>query len=284
MSEVADETPDAQLVLLGTGTPNAEPDRAGPSSAVVMGEKACLVDCGPGVVRRAVAAWRNGVEALAPRRLQRLFLTHLHSDHTAGLADLILTPWTLGRAEPLEVLGPVGTRAMVENLLCAYQADIAERIGGLEPCNETGWQVRVEEIEAGRVYDRDGLRVEPFEVEHGAWPAFGFRFETPGRTMVLSGDTAPTESLVAQARGCDLLLHEVYSAAGFAGRPPAWQRYHAHMHTSTRELAEIAARARPRLLVLHHQMFWGAGVEDLLSEVRAGYDGEVVSGVDLGVY
>ncbi len=274
----------ARLVLLGTGTPNADPDRAGPASAVVVGEDAYLVDCGPGVVRRAAAAALRGVGPLAPRRLRHLFLTHLHSDHTAGLPDLMLSPWTLGRAAPLEVFGPVGTAAMLEHLIEAYRADIRERLRGLEPCNETGWQVRAHEIGPGEALRVDGLQVRAFPVEHGDWPAFGFRFDTPGRSVVISGDTAPVEAVVEHASGCDLLLHEVYSAAGFAQRPPGWQRYHSHMHTSTRELAQIAARARPGLLVVHHQLFWGATEEELIAEIRAGYDGPVVSGKDLDVF
>jgi ribonuclease BN (tRNA processing enzyme) len=281
--DTADEAA-ARLVLLGTGTPNADPDRAGPASAVVVGDQAWLVDCGPGVVRRAAAAYRNGIETLAPRRLTRLLLTHLHSDHTAGLADVVLSPWTLGRSEPLEVYGPRGTRAMVDHLLEAYREDIRERIEGLEPCNETGWQVRVHEIEPGEALGEGTLRVEAFAVDHGAWPAFGFRFEAPGRTLVLSGDTAPARSVMEQASGCDLLLHEVYSAAGFEQRPPGWQRYHAHMHTSSRELGRLAASARPGLLVLHHQLFWGASEEELLAEIREEYDGPVVSGRDLDVF
>lgn len=274
----------ARLVLLGTGTPNADPDRSGPAAAVVVGATAYLVDCGPGVVRRAAAAALRGIEPLAPARLRWLFLTHLHSDHTAGLPDLMLSPWTLGRTEPLEVFGPAGTAAMVEHLIEAYRADIRERLAGLEPCNETGWQVRAHEIGPGEVLRSDGLQVNAFRAEHGHWPAFGLRFETPGRSVVISGDTAPVEAVVEQARGCDLLLHEVYSAAGFANRPLGWQRYHSQMHTSTRELAEIAARARPGLLVLHHQLFWGATEEELIAEIRAGYDGPVVSGRDLDVF
>jgi ribonuclease BN (tRNA processing enzyme) len=273
-----------RLVLLGTGTPNADPERAGPASAVVAGERAWLVDCGPGVVRRAAAAWHKGVEALAPRRLNRLLLTHLHSDHTAGLADLILSPWTLGRSEPLEVYGPGGTQAMVDHLLQAYREDIRERIQGLEPCNDTGWQVRVSEIGPGEVCNEAGVRVEAFAVDHGSWPAFGFRFEAPGRVLVISGDTAPAQSVVEHARGCDLLLHEVYSAAGFGRRPPGWQTYHSRMHTSTRELAGIASSARPALLVLHHQLFWGATEDELVAEIREDYDGAVVCGRDLDVF
>ena len=125
------------LVLLGTGTPNADPDRSGPAVAVVVNGTAYLVDAGPGVVRRAAAAARRGISALAAPRLDRVFLTHLHSDHTVGLPDLLLTPWVLERERPLEVFGPRGTAEMTRHLVAAYDADIRRRIDGLQPQNPT---------------------------------------------------------------------------------------------------------------------------------------------------
>jgi ribonuclease BN (tRNA processing enzyme) len=273
-----------RAVLLGTGTPNAEPDRSGPSVAIVVGDIPYIVDCGPGVVRRATAAQEAGIEALEPRKLRRLFLTHLHSDHTAGYPDLILTPWVLDRKKPLEVYGPPGTRAMTEHILAAYKEDIRDRVSGLEPIGAEGYLVQAHEIEPGVVYQDGKVTVEAFPVVHGSLPSFGFQFETPERTIVLSGDTAPTEAVVEAARGCEVLVHEVYSASRFERLPPAWRDYHSSMHTSTRELAGIASQARPELLVLYHQLFWGQPEEELLSEIRQGYDGEVVSGRDLEVY
>lgn len=267
-----------RLILLGTGTPNAEPARAGPAAAVVAGEQPYVVDFGPGVVRRAVAA------GLDPKKLTRAFLTHLHSDHTAGYPDLILTPWTLEREEPLEVYGPPGLRAMTEHVLAAYDADVKERLAGLEPANETGWRVEAHDVEPGVVYRGDGVEVEAFAVKHGSWRAYGYKFRTAGRTIVISSDTAPTEIMVEKSRGCDILVHEVYSVAGFETLPAAWQAYHAAVHTSSRQLAEIASRAEPKLLVLYHQLLWGVSYEELLAEVQEGYDGDVVSGRDLDVF
>ena len=121
------------VVLLGTGTPNADPERSGPAVAVVVNDRAYLVDFGPGVVRRAAAAAKQGIATLSPERIATAFLTHLHSDHTTGYADLILTPWVLGRSAPLQVYGPSGLRDMTDHLLAAYRADIRERIDGLAP-------------------------------------------------------------------------------------------------------------------------------------------------------
>jgi ribonuclease BN (tRNA processing enzyme) len=274
-----------KLVLLGTGTPNADPDRSGPAVAILVNDTPYIVDCGPGIVRRAAAAARNGARALGPRNLKTVFITHLHSDHTAGLADLILTPWTLERKEPLEVYGPRGIKAMTRRLLEAYREDIDMRLNGGEPSNRTGYRVNTHEIEPGVIYRDANVTVKAFAVQHGSWKhAFGYRFETGSRTIVVSGDCRPSASVIDNCNGCDILVHEVYSMAGFAKRLPEWQKYHSSFHTSSRELAEIATKAKPGLLVLYHQLFWGTSEADLLSEVSQGYKGRVVSGRDLEVY
>ena len=273
------------VVLLGTGTPNADPDRSGPAVAVVVNRTSYLVDAGPGIVRRAAAAAARGVTALEPPKLDRVFLTHLHSDHTVGLPDLILTPWVLERERPLDVFGPSGTDQMVVHLLAAYEADIRRRIDGLQPQNATGWRAVPHIVAAGVVYRDSNVTVTAVPVPHEDWPeAFAYRFETADRVIVISGDTRPTDALVAACAGCDVLVHEVYSDAGFARRTPEWQRYHAHAHTSARALAELASRARPRLLVLYHQLLWGATPDGLLTEIRGGYDGAVAFGRDLDVF
>ena len=275
-----------RIVLLGTGTPNADPERSGPALAVVAGGRAYLVDAGPGVVRRAARAAReHGIGALAPPELGIVFLTHLHSDHTVGLADLLLTPWTLGRAEPLRIVGPPGTEAMAGHLQEAYREDVRVRLEGLEPANATGWRAEARDVEAGVVYEDENVRVTAFPVRHGAWrQAFGYRFETADRTVVVSGDAAPSPSVVEACGGCDVLVHEVYAQAGFEGRSAEWQRYHSRFHTSGPELGRLAAEARPGLLVLTHQLLWGASPETLLEEVRAEFDGRVVYGDDLDVF
>ncbi len=274
-----------RVVLLGTGTPNAEPDRAGSSLAVVVNGQAYLVDCGPGVVRRAVAASGNGIDALSVEKLTRVFITHLHSDHTLGYPDLIFTPWVLERREPLEAYGPAGLAKMTDHILAAYREDIDVRVDGAEPANADGYKVNVHEVGAGVVYEDANVRVTAFPVRHGDWrQAFGYRFEAADRTVVVSGDTSPCASLVLHAKGCDVLVHEVYSQAGFERRMPVWQRYHSAAHTSTVELAKIARQVQPGLLVLTHQLLWGATPEQMLAEIGESYDGEVRYGRDLDVY
>lgn len=277
--------PATRLVLLGTGTPNADPDRAGPAVAIVVNGAAYLVDAGPGVVRRAEAARRTGVPELAMENLRRVFVTHLHHDHTAGLPDLLLTPWTLGRTAPLEVFGPPGIAALVEHVQDAWREDVGIRLDGLEPANGTGWRAQAREIAPGIVYRDTNVTVTAFAVAHGSWRvAFGYRFTTRDRTIVVSGDTRATEAIVAQCQGCDVLVHEVYAQAGWDRLPADWQRYHAAFHTSAPDLGRIAARARPGLLVLYHQLSWSASPDRVLEEVRAHFGGRVVYGKDLEVY
>jgi len=273
------------VVMLGTGTPNADPERFGPSVAIVVDESSYLVDFGVGVVRRAAAAERDGVRGLSATRLSRAFATHLHSDHTLGFADLILSPWVLERETPLEVYGPRGLRSMASHIVEAYAEDIRVRTTGGEPRHKYDPRVvNVHEIDPGVVYRDDRVTVTAFAVPHGVSQAFGYRFQTPDRTIVISGDTGAESRIEDQCRGCDVLVHEVYSEAGLPSRPPAWQAYHRQYHTSSRQLGAIAARAKPTLLVLYHQLMWTSNEEELLKEVRSVYDGKVVSAHDLDVY
>jgi ribonuclease BN (tRNA processing enzyme) len=275
-----------QIVLLGTGTPYPDPGRFGPSVAIVVDERPYLVDVGSGVVRRTVEATRRGVKGLSFDRLQTAFLTHLHSDHTLGLPDLILTPWVLGRTEPLVLYGPPGLQSMAEHIVTAYSEDIEVRTSGLEGLAAAGHQVIVHEVTPGVVYRDPELTVTAFAVGHGSWrQALGYRFETPDRTIVISGDAAPSPSIAEHCNGCDVLLHEVYSEAGFSRLGRASQDYYRAFHTSTHELAELASRARPKLLVLYHQLYVGGSTEQgLLEEIESRYDGRVVSGRDLQVW
>jgi ribonuclease BN (tRNA processing enzyme) len=275
-----------ELVLLGTGTPNAEPDRSGSAVAIVVDQVPYLIDAGPGVVRRASAAFARGVAGLEPKRLRMAFFTHLHSDHTAGYPDLILTPAVLERDAPLVVYGPKGTRDMTSHILSAYSVDIDVRTHDLEPSKPAGYVVRATDIEAaGTIYGDERVAVTAVPVRHGAFKhAYAYRFVTPDRTIVISGDTAPTDAIVDACNGCDILVHEVYSTAGFAKRPPEWQRYHKAYHTSSADLGALATRARPKLLVLYHQLYWGVADEALVAEIRQVYTGKVVSGKDLDVF
>ena len=274
-----------KVVMLGTGTPIADPDRSGPCVAIVVDDTPYLVDFGPGVVRRAAAAHALGIEGLAVERLATAFCTHLHSDHTAGYPDLIFTPWVLDRNVPLQVFGPPGLQTMTDHVLAAWAEDIAVRVDGNQPTADRGHEVVVHEVEPGEVYTDERVTVTAFAVRHGAWRhAYGYRFQTPDRTVVVSGDTVAVDEVVRQCDGCDVLVHEVFAQAGYDTREPVWQAYHAVSHTPGPALGELAARARPELLVLTHQLLWGATEPQLLDEVRAHFDGEVVYANDLDVF
>ena len=274
----------SQVVMLGTGCPGPDPLRSGPSLAIVVDDRPYLVDFGPGVVRRAAAANEQGIPGLAPHLLNRAFLTHLHSDHTAGYADLILTPWVCGRTDTLEVYGPPGLKHMTRHILKAYEADIDQRLNGLEPASETGYQVQAREVRPGKIYEDDLVEVRAFEVSHGTWTCYGYKFICPDRIIVVSGDTCRHDNVIEAARGCDVLVHEVCSAVGVSWRSPDWRKYHSSYHTLTNELAEIAAEAKPGLLVLTHQLHQGVSDAELIGEIREGYSGPVISAKDLDVF
>jgi ribonuclease BN (tRNA processing enzyme) len=276
---------DTKLVLLGTGSPFADPSKSGPSLAIVVNNTSYLVDCGPGVVRRAAEASKLGFPSLEAAQLKTLFITHLHSDHTIGLADIILTPAVLDRNAPIRIYGPVGSKKMTDDLMSAYKEDIAIRINGLEKGDAIAYQVYTNEIKEGQIYKDSNLTVTAFNVQHGQWDnAFGFVFQTKDKKIVISGDCTYSENLIKYAKDCDILVHEVYSDAGLKKRTQRWQDYHSTFHTSTYQLADIANKVKPKLLILNHQLTFGTSLQSLLDELRLKYAGPVVNGADLDVF
>jgi ribonuclease Z len=237
------------------------------------------------MVRRAAAAFENGVKGLAVARLETAFLTHLHSDHTVGYPDLILTAWVMGRPT-LRVYGPKGLTSMTEHVLAAWQDDIEIRTKG--PQGRQPIKVEAHEIQAGVVYRDGNVTVSAFPAAHGdVSHAFGYAFRTADRSIVFSGDTSPNPALVTACQGCDVLVHEVYASDSVAPMPN-WLEYRARHHTSTQQLADIANQAKPGLLVLYHIAQGGRNGpipdEQFLTEIRQTYKGKVVVGQDLGRY
>jgi ribonuclease BN (tRNA processing enzyme) len=272
------------LVLLGTGTPRPNPDASGSATAVVVGNRTFLFDAGPGVMRQLAAAKLpiNGVTAL--------FISHLHSDHTLGLPDLILTSWVMGRQKPMVAFGPRGLGAMIDHIEAAWREDIHIRETGLEKEVPGGYRVSVREISTRVLYDSAGVRVLAIPVEHGDWTeAYGFRIETPGKIIVISGDTRRSAAVEAAARGADILIHEVYPEVRLAPeqRPggESWPEYMRAFHTSDVELGQLAAVAKPKLLILTHIVRMQGTDEELLAGVkRGGFTGKTVIGHDLERY
>lgn len=267
------------VVMLGTGTPRPLPDVWGPATAVVVGGRVFLIDTGVGVERRLAAAGlpTDGVTAV--------FITHLHSDHVLGLADLIFTSWVMGRTRPFPVYGPHGLARMTRHLYAAFSEDIRIRTEGLEHEARDGYRIDPREIKPGVVYDSGGVRVTAFLVNHGEWrEAYGYRFDAPGRSIVLSGDTRPSEELVRMSTGVDVLIHEVQpsDSTQHPGNRSAteWARYVRAYHTTASQLGELAARARPKLLVVYHNGR-RAPADRILADIRRSFSGPVALATDL---
>jgi ribonuclease BN (tRNA processing enzyme)/pimeloyl-ACP methyl ester carboxylesterase len=293
-----------RVLLLGTGTPVPDPDRSGPATAIVVDDRAYLIDFGPGVVRRAETAALGGVTAAEPGNLRVAFVTHLHSDHTAGYSDLILTGWTSGRTVPLEVYGPSGLQSMTEHILQAYRADIETRTNpdGNQRRFPDGWKVNAHEIKPGVIYKDEKVTVTAFATKH-AMESYGYRFDTPDRSIVISGDTNPLDETIKACDGCDVLVHEAQPVELLAKMPGSVQAFVAKYHTTTEQLAELAGKARPKLLVVYHTVSFPPGIapprllppkagadalyaspEMLQKEIASRYSGKFVIGNDLDVY
>jgi ribonuclease BN (tRNA processing enzyme) len=294
-AQVTPSTPTrTQVVLLGTGTPPADPDRSGPATAIVVNDTPYLVDAGAGVVRRAKSALVDrGVAALDPIKLRVVFFTHLHSDHTVGYPDLILTPWVIGRRVPLEVYGPTGIKAMTEHLFEAYKLDFEARqrdralytVGAFPEAHA----VNATEIKPGVVYKDANVTVTAFATKH-TMESYGYRFDSADRSVVISGDTNPTQATIDACNGCDVLIHEVLTL-DWLGRRPDFREYAARHHTTTTQLVELATKAKPGLLILSHTSLSLRPAVDsersspatMLREMSK-YSGQVVVGRDLDVY
>ena len=252
------------VVVLGDGTPVLSADRSGTSIGVVVRGTIYVFDAGPGVLRRLFEAQQRlglGIATLGP-----VFVTHLHSDHTLGLPELLYMPGM----PPLRVYGPPGVHKMLNSILDAWAEDRQVRSHSTMPRDNALAQrasaATATEVTNGIVYRDTNVTVTAFRVAHGDWPtALGYRIEAPGRSIVISGDTRPTQAIADACNGCDLLVHAVYN--GETPMPAGDSTYFRRFHTSAIELGDIARRARPRVLVLYHQLFFGGGPADLVRQV-----------------
>ncbi|SNT18579.1 ribonuclease Z [Noviherbaspirillum humi] len=257
--------------LLGTGSPLPQTFRFGPSILVEAGAQKFLFDAGRGPMQRLHTL------GIPFADVDKLFLTHLHSDHTIGIPDLYLTGWLRGRRQPLRVWGPAGTRRMMEHLVQAYDYDINIRLD-----KNPGSQVQVTEFTAGVVYEKDGVTITAFKVDHGpVEPAVGFRIDYQGRSVVLSGDTKYSETLVRQARGVDLLVHEVAAASDQVMKSNPAVRNIVGIHTEPEMAGQVFTETAPRLAVYSHIVLFGVNEAELEQRTRKTYDGPLVVGQDL---
>mgnify|MGYP001431893466 FL=1 len=279
---------ETKLIVLGSGTPNPDPERYGSGYAVVVNNSAYIIDFGPGIVRRISAmspTWGGDFPSMELQNINIAFLTHIHSDHSGALADLILTPWIMGRNEPLRLYGPPGLNAMSKNITEAYIDDIDYRLYGSQPANKLGYTTKVTEISKdGLIFKDDNVEVTAFKNAHGDFQnSFGFLFVTKDKKILLSGDTAVSENLKKYGTDLDILVHEVFSSETFINKTKDWQIYHQAHHTSSIDLGIIANELKPKKLVLSHILFWGASEESLLNDVKKNFNGDTVIAKDLMV-
>ena len=271
--------------VLGSGTPNPNPERMGSAYLVLVDDTPYLFDFGPGVVRRVAALttnWGGDFSNFDVTKLEYAFLSHIHSDHTLGLADLIITPWIMGRDKPLKIFGPEAAKDMADHIIKAYQPDIDYRIFGTQPQNDKGYKTIFTSIEEGNIYEDSNISVTAFLNDHGDLSdSYGFLVKTKDKTILISGDTGPSKNLIKYGKNVDILVHEVYSQAGFEKKEPDWKIYHKAHHTSPVELAKIANTIKPKTLVMSHILFWGASEDEILKEITQHYSGEVVIARDL---
>ncbi len=268
---------EVELILLGTGYPRPDPETAGPATAVVVNGKVFVVDTGRNVINRL---WATGYPL---NDIQAVLLTHLHSDHISGLPDLFNTSWIFGRYTPLELYGPPGTNNVAEAILRMFQVDIPIRRDLTELHAAEGAIINTHEISEDEIiYEDADVRITAFRVDHEPVEhAFGYKFETEHKTIVLSGDTRPSENLIAHARGADILVHEAYLPEHF-DRVDSQEvaenlkRY----HTSATEAGDVAAAAGVTLLVLTHLIPAGAE-ETFITRASKHFTGRIVVGRDL---
>ncbi len=265
------------VILLGTGYPRPDAQHAGPSVVVVAGETWFVVDAGRGATMRIAGT------DLKYANFRAVFLTHIHSDHYAGLPDLFITSWQFGRkTTPLQLYGPAGVEKLSKSMLQFFEYDIHLRRDLLEKHPAAGATIRTHVLKEGVVYDDSAVKVTAFAVDHRpVFPAFGFRFDAQGKSIVISGDTRPSDNLVKFAKGADILVHEAYLPEHFArvDSPEVAKRLTAY-HTSAEEAGVIAARAGVKTLVLTHLI--PANAEETFRERAAkAYKGKIVVGRDL---
>lgn len=273
-------TPPVRAILLGTGFPLPDPVRRGPSTLLRAGGESLLVDCGSGVVRQLVRA------GVSPFDIHHVFLTHHHSDHTIDLGHLVITRWVVGQNEPLHVWGPRGTARYVKDLerLHAYDWRVRHEHQPTRPLP----RLVATEIDDGGGFRSAAVQVSAFRVEHfPVEPALGYRFDTAGRSVAISGDTRPCQNLIDRCQDVDVLIHEctevtrlpLNPGGGFPSQEVQTERL-ASYHTLPDQVGKVATAARARMLVLTHLTPYSDPGE-LRRVAAADYAGPIVVGEDL---
>lgn len=277
---------DFKVTLLGTGSPFPLVERFGMSTLVEAGREKLLFDVGRG---STIRLWQAHVPLGS---VTATFISHFHSDHTVGIPDLWLTGWIQRpfgmRRSPFVIYGPKGMTAMMDDLRRAYDADIRIRTVDEHDPPE-GIAVDAHDYDEGVIYERNGVRVTAITVDHGdvIKPAFGWRIDYGGRSVVLSGDTRYSPHLIEAAKGAQLFVHEVSAATpAMLANPGIVQAIFAH-HTSPQDAGRAFAAVHPRLAVYSHLVLLGdathepPSLDELVRQTRETYEGPLVVGADL---
>jgi ribonuclease Z len=267
-----------KVTLLGTAGPEYFPDRLGIATLVEANGELLLFDVGRGANQRLYQSRIN------PKDISKIFLTHLHNDHFEGLPDLWMTPWfLLGRDHGFELWGPEGTAEMVQGMRAMFGHDLKARVNQFNPIATLAIETHV--VSDGVVFDRNGVKVTAFPVEHADGnPAFGYRVDCNGRSVVLSGDTTLNDNVIKHGTGADLIVHNVIAFSDRLSQLPEMKGVLAKL-TTPEQAAAVFKRAKPKLAVYSHivtkELQGKKGEEEIIARTRAaGYDGPLVVGLD----
>jgi len=290
-----------KVVVIGSGTPIADTRHGGISVAVVVNGQPYIIDCGPGFWRNSQAntpPFGGKITGLAPEKLTRLFLTHLHFDHTEGMTAFMLAPWSVGRQEAPQVYGPPGTEKLVHHLKEAYLKDIHMEMFSQQRANVTGWRLQAKEVLPGEVYKDKNVQITAYQNHHGTWDyTYAYRVVTykpdgsVDRTIVFSGDTSPFHGIEEVYAGADILFHEAYSYDPKTDKhlSSEYLSYMAAFHTTTEQLAGILKKVNPKVTVLYHYMVFTdeehTDQERGVKEIKKyGYNGRVIQSQDADIF
>jgi ribonuclease BN (tRNA processing enzyme) len=286
MAPAARAAAKSRLILLGTGGgPTPKPNRSAPAQVLVVNGAAYVIDCGNGVARQMVLA---GVPLAS---IAKVFITHQHSDHNADYGNLLLLAWAATLTRRVDTYGPPPLTEMTRLFLQMNAYDIATRIADEGRPPLAGLIAPHEITEGGLVVQDANVKVTAALVEHPpVRPAFAYRFDCPDRSIVISGDTAPSANLVALARGADVLVHEVMYAPAvdrIAGAEPSARTLRAHLlasHSTAEQVGRAATQAGVKTLVLSHFVPGGPPIipdKTWYDAVRPFFAGELAVGRDL---
>ena len=265
----------AEVILLGTGTPRPSIERFGSATLVNVGGKRFLFDAGRGATIRLHQA------GISPNQIDKVFLTHLHSDHVSGLDDLWITGWVWQRQENLVVHGPTGVKGLVENLRKAYAADISYRTSNVSLDDK---KAKIESVEVceGVVYESGKIKIQAFLVDHEpVSPAFGYRIEFGDRVIVISGDTTYSDNLIKHSQNADVLIHEITAAESSLLKKNKRLQHVVAYHTTPEQMIQLLNKINPRMTILNHVLLFGVDEQAVIDNVKESYSGKVLMGYDL---